>query len=59
MLEPRVRRMVALALLASGVVMAVAGGYVMLRTDMVLVGGVIFGAGILDVVLGLFFLRGA
>lgn len=59
MIEPRARKTVALVLLVSGMGMALAGAFLLLRADHAVAGGVIFGAGILDLILGLYFLRGA
>lgn len=57
-METRNRKIVGIVLGISGVTIALAGAYLLATTEMVLGGGVIFGAGIADLMLAFWFLRG-
>lgn len=56
--ERSVRPVVGIAILLSGLGMMIAGLVLLLASEQQLAGGVIFGAGVLDLIVGFFFLRG-
>ncbi len=62
-MDPKARKIAGISMVGSGVLLGFAGLYLLLAGDSIidnatLVGGVIFGAGALDLVIALFFLRG-